>query len=332
MAQDLKPTQTVRLPNPSAQPFVAALKTARLFAVVFFWITMISVMLYVVTFVLADFVGLYEDPLAPAPVPVKAPAEPVKAPPAGGVSFSWSSLFENSADAATSTGRTKGGFFGVGGKTVPDGDPAETDTAAEAAAKGFFPSPPPVDTVAPSATTPPPVTPPVTFTVSPAEGKVVGNVEAPPKATTSRDFAQEQHDRAVYWKDLTANTLRPMKIVGVMSGFLLGITIFLYLQIALLGRLGGVKQLTVALFMCILFLASVLGDKVIEGSSACAFFDFDALLKAHGAMLVQTDWPAWKVALYYCRFFGLPVVSVLLLAWGGIQFASGYKDSVVANE
>ena len=52
MAQDLKPTQPVRLPNPSAQPFVAALRTARLFAVVFFWITMVSVLLYVVAFVL----------------------------------------------------------------------------------------------------------------------------------------------------------------------------------------------------------------------------------------------------------------------------------------
>ena len=164
MAQDLKRDQPVRLPNPSAQPFVAALKTARLFAVVFFWITMVSVLLYVVAFVLTEWVGLYDDPMAAtAPVPpVKAPAEPAKSAAAGGVS--WSNLFENSADAATSTGRTKGGFFGVGAAR-PVEEEAETDTAA----KGFAPSPPPVATMPPAAT-------PTDATA----GKVVGTTEAPP--------------------------------------------------------------------------------------------------------------------------------------------------------
>jgi hypothetical protein len=323
MALEQKPTPTVRLPNPSAQPFVAALKTARLFTVVFFWISMISVLLYVVTFVLTDLVGLYEDPLAPVPAAAPAAPTPTDAarPAAGGVS--WGTFFENSANAGT--------FFGTGpGKstdTADPGPPAVTDTAAWAA-KGFVPSPPPKDTVSPSAT----ALPPVIMTINTSEGKVVGNVEAPPKAVAPRDLAREQHDRAVYWKELTTNTLRPMKVVGVLSGFLLGITIFLYLQIALLGRLGGVKQLTMSLFMCILFMASVLGDKVVEGSTVSTFYDFGLLLEKHAAMLVQTDWPAWKIAMYYCRFLVLPATSALLLAWSGIQFASGYKDSVIANE
>ena len=118
-----------------------------------------------------------------------------------------------------------------------------------------------------------------------------------------------------------------------MSGFLLGMTIFLYLQIALLGRLGGIKQLTTALFMCMLFLASVLPwGEVFPGFNVCSFYDFKILLTSHAAMVREGDWEFWKVALYYCRFFFLPVVSVLLLAWAGIQFASGYNDSVVANE
>jgi hypothetical protein len=29
---------------------------------------------------------------------------------------------------------------------------------------------------------------------------------------------------------------------------------------------------------------------------------------------------------------GLPLVSIALLAWSGLQFASGYVESVVANE
>ena len=312
MAQDLKPTQPVRLPNPSAQPFVAALRTARLFAVVFFWITMVSVLLYVVAFALTEWVGLYDDPLAAAPPPVKAPAEPVTPAAAGGVS--WFGPIENSADAATSTGRTKGGFFGVG-PTRPD-EEAETDTAAQK----FAPSPPPADTLAPPATS-----------TDVTSGKLVGTTEAPPEVPQRRNLEDEQHKRAVLWTDRTKNTLQPLKVVGVMSGFLLGITVFLYLQIALLGRLGGIKQLTVALFMCILFLASVLpwGD-IFPGFNVCSYYDFGYLLKVHARMAVETEF--LKIALYYCRFFVLPVASVVLLAWAGIQFSSGYGDSVVANE
>ena len=77
MAQEPRRDQPVRLPNPSAQPFVSALKTARLFAVVFFWITMVCILSYVVVFILTEWIGLYDAPLAPAaPVESKAPAEP----------------------------------------------------------------------------------------------------------------------------------------------------------------------------------------------------------------------------------------------------------------
>jgi len=59
MAQEQKRDQTVRLPNPSAQPFVAALKTVRFFAVVFFWGTMVCGLAHVAAFVLTEWVGLY---------------------------------------------------------------------------------------------------------------------------------------------------------------------------------------------------------------------------------------------------------------------------------
>ncbi|MBE3068609.1 MAG: hypothetical protein IMZ66_00065, partial [Planctomycetes bacterium] len=75
MAQDQRRDQMVRLPNPSAQPFVAALKTARFFAVLFFWVTMVCVLAHAATFVLTEWVHLY-DVAVPEPAPVVAPAAP----------------------------------------------------------------------------------------------------------------------------------------------------------------------------------------------------------------------------------------------------------------
>jgi hypothetical protein len=307
---------------------VAALKTARLFAVVFFWITMVSVLAYVVAFVLMEWAGLYDAALAVGPAEPKAPA-PAKAPATS--SASWSSVFENSAQAAP------GDFYGVGagGKTKgkapePKPEPDEMVPGSASAAPAAAASPPH-----------PPAAPKVEETpVKPAapakgdetEGKVVGQSETPPiesKVLT----AQEQQQRAAHAYDVTLNILKPMKVVGVMSGFLLGITVFLYLQIALLGRLSGIRQLTNALFMLILFLASVLPwDTVFANFHVNAFYDLGQLRDAHLARLQGKDGEFWKQALFFCRYFGLSVVSTLLLAWAGIQFASGYNDSVTANE
>ncbi|MCX5683411.1 MAG: hypothetical protein NT049_06985, partial [Planctomycetota bacterium] len=81
MAQELRRDQAVRLPNPSAQPFVAALKTCRFFAVVFFWVTMVCVMAYAAAFVATEWVGLYDAPKVDA---AKPSAEPAAAPAAPG--------------------------------------------------------------------------------------------------------------------------------------------------------------------------------------------------------------------------------------------------------
>jgi len=81
MAQEQKRDQTVRLPNPSAQPFVAALKTVRFFAVLFFWVTMVCVLAHVAAFVLTEWVS------EPAEEAVRAPAP-------------WLGLVESSATAA----------------------------------------------------------------------------------------------------------------------------------------------------------------------------------------------------------------------------------------
>jgi len=337
MAQEPRRDQPVRLPNPSAQPFVAALKTARLFAVIFFWITMACILSYVVVFILTEWIGLYDAPLAPAaPVESKAPAEPkgpaalkgLAAPPKEDApapepgSTSWLGLFENTAQAAT----TKNGpptFFDIPatrrGETPPEkSSEASTEEMPE---------------VGPSSSSPPPATAPAaTTSKEETSGKVIARPETPPTERRAPTL-EEQRERVEKYKHVTANILKALRVIGVMSAFLLGATLFLYLQIALLGRLAGIRQLTSALFMLVLFVALVLPwETIYEDFHVNSFYDFSKLLTAHAARLAGKDMEWWKEALFYIRFFFLPLLSTFLLVWSGIQFAAGYRESVVANE
>ena len=123
-----------------------------------------------------------------------------------------------------------------------------------------------------------------------------------------------------------------INVVAVFPAALLAMTLFLYLQIALLGRLSGIRQLTNALFMMLLFLAAVVPwDSVFTDVHVNAFYKFEDLLKAHRE-LHGPGMDFWKELRYYLQYLGLPLVSALVLGWSGIQFASGYGESVVANE
>jgi hypothetical protein len=132
---------------------------------------------------------------------------------------------------------------------------------------------------------------------------------------------------------VTINILRPLRVVGVLSSFLLGATLFLYLQISLLGRLAGIKQLTSALFFLLLFFATVVPwENIFEGFRVNVFYDFARLVATHAQRMAGDTGDLSEQAKYFARFFGLPLVSIALLAWSGLQFAAGYVESVVANE
>jgi len=235
MALEPRRDQPVRLPNPSAQPFVVALKTARFYAVVLFWVTMVCVLAHVTTFILAEWVALYDlpqaGPAAPEPAEVKPATEPAKEPaPADTSGFG---IFENSALAAPAKSAPGELFPGVpfeGGAKKP-GTPAE-------------PTKPPKE---PAKTTPAemPKEPP---SGAATEGKVVGQPEVRPKEVEPLTPA-ERRQKVMHYRNVTADILRPARIVGVLASFLLAVTVFLYLQIALLGRLSGIRQLTNALFL-----------------------------------------------------------------------------------
>jgi len=319
MALEPRRDQPVRLPNPSAQPFVVALKTARFYAVVLFWVTMVCVLAHVTTFILAEWVALYDlpqaGPAAPEPAEVKPATEPAKEPaPADTSGFG---IFENSALAAPAKSAPGELFPGVpfeGGAKKP-GTPAE-------------PTKPPKE---PAKTTPAemPKEPP---SGAATEGKVVGQPEVRPKEVEPLTPA-ERRQKVMHYRNVTADILRPARIVGVLASFLLAVTVFLYLQIALLGRLSGIRQLTNALFLLLVFLVTILPwESIFEGFRAGSLLDFAELLEAHAAHARGWSDGRWPMAQYFGRYLVMPIASAALLAWSGIQFAAGYAESVLANE
>ena len=245
MAQETKRDQPVRLPNPSAQPFVTALKTVRFFAVIFFWVTMVCVLAHVAAFVATEWARVYDA----------AGAEAVEEPTA-----------------------------------QPEG--AETVTG-EAAAP------------------------------APDEPGAEGAQE------TSR-WAPEKRAR---YRRATERVLGGLRFVGVLCGVLLWVTAFLYLQITLLGRLSGIRPLTNVVFLMLLFLATAVPwQTVFQEESVRSFFDFSQLWSAYTERGAVGGFDLWDTGWYYFRFFALPLLGAVLLALAGLQFARGYRESVVANE
>jgi len=81
------------------------------------------------------------------------------------------------------------------------------------------------------------------------------------------------------------------------------------------------------------FLAAVVPwHNLFEEVRFGAFFDFAALLE------IQAEHAQWSAgdlvatAGYYARFLAVPAAGVVVLALAGIQFAAGYRESVLVNE
>jgi len=300
MAQEPKRDTLVRLPNPSAQPFAAALKRARFFAVVLFWVALVCLGAHVAAFVMAEWVGLYEAaPAAPAEIVTPpAPAEPAE------------------ADAAPPEAFLRGGPFvsvAAAAEAAPDATPVDPPPDEEKAWDNLF-----WTEDAPAATR------------EESGGTVTAGTEPVEPAPLSHE---ERQALAAQRRHTTACWLAGMRVVGTLASVLLWATVFVYLQIALLGRLGGIRQITSAVFLLLLYVALVLPwERMLGGLWFGAFWEFDAMVAAHTARLEGLATGLASGVGYYGRFFALPLAAVMVLAAAGLQFASGYGESVVANE
>jgi hypothetical protein len=301
MAQELRREPPVRLPNPSAQPFVIALKTARFFAVIFFWVTMVCILAHVAAFVLTEWAGLYDvkevsQQSQPAPKAAPAPAP---------ASVSWSGFFENTAMAQDDPGALfSPRHFGTPSNTEPE-EPTSTQEPLLA------PVPP-----ASTAVTPP----------TPAPAPTVTPPPKPPEKTI-----EQQREQITKYMQITEHILGPARIVAVPASILLAVTLLLYLLIVLVGRLGGIRHLVNALFLLLIFIAMVLPwDNIFAPIQVSALYNFDQLHLEHTQRLL-TPPDIWANIGYFWHFFVMPALSVLVLAWSGMQFARGYKESVLVN-
>lgn len=240
MANNSSRTGPVRLPNPTAESFIQALKVVRFFAVILFWIVLVVVLAQLAAFILTEWAGLLGTAEASAREP---PAE----------------LSE--------------------GESTPD---VPEEAAGEEA-----------DTLPP---------PPV----------------------------REPEAQSSGWFEGASGALAPMRIAGIIACVLLWVTLFLFLQISLLGRLGGIKQLTLSVFLMLLFLASALPwSALLDGVGTGSLFPFAELARARVDRLGGS---AYVVALFYLRYLGLSVLSLLLLLSAWVNFSRGYEEAVLLNE
>jgi len=246
-SRDLPP---VRLPNPTAESFVASLKVVHFFAVVFFWLILVALLLHLAVFVVFQ-AGLFDESLG---------------------------LVEP--------------------ETVLVGPPEEA--AGEPAAE--------------------------------AEGE------------TTTDQSQEADEPPWWNRDRSDDYLRYVKqlmatfrLVGLMASALLLVTLFLYLEIALLGRLAGVKSLTVSFFLMLLFVATVYSwEPLLPGGHIIgSLYKLDDFSDSLTLLAQQGDVPAWadrSFYYHYGRFLVEPLLSLVLLIVAWLQFRRGYEHTVLLNE
>ncbi len=282
MASD---TQPVRLPNPGAQPFVSALKTARFFAVLFFWVTLLALLAHIAAFVMTEWVGFYDAPEEEeeAGVPEGPPPPPPEPEPIPAEGAGLMGLLEGRAAAS---------------EPPPDEAPPPADE----------PAPPEGDESA----------------GEPDED------EAEPLEPTAP--MSEAEKRAMY-REVTAQVLGPVRAVGLLSGLLLWVTTFVYLQIGLLGRLAGVRHVTRAFFLVLLYLATVIPwHNWFAELQFGSFYTFESMWQDYQMHRQAGGEELEAMAAYYGRYAAMPALSLLLLVISGIQFSRGYGASVLANE
>ncbi len=253
-SRDLPP---VRLPNPTAESFVTSLKVVHFFAIIFYWLLMVALLLHLVVFVLVQFGAFDQTQEMSYNSPGVLIDQPPQADTPDGATLDGNEAASAPDDQADSAGGT-----------------AEAD---ESSGPGWW-------------------------TKSRAESLLF------------------------YLKPLMA----AMRLVGLVASMLLLVTLFLYLQISLLGRLAGVRYLTVAFFLMMFCVATVFSwEPLLPGTRILgSLYIMDELLRHN----LQLSRDGLEVAYYWFRFLILPIASLVLLVASWLRFRKGYEESVLMNE
>lgn len=235
MRANSKEPQPVRLANPTAESFVASLKVVHFFAIFFFWLALVALLLHIAAFVVFH-VGLFDEAMG------LKESEPARAPAAA-------------SPVATEADEDAGPWW-----------------STERAAESFR-----------------------------------------------------------YVSQLMAT----MRLVGLLASMLLLVTLFVYLEISLLGRLAGVKHLTISFFLMLFFVATVYSwEPLLPGTRILgSLYVLNDFLNSYTVCVQRGETMSVTGAAYhYGRFVVMPVFSFLLLVFSWLKFRRGYEESVLMNE
>jgi hypothetical protein len=269
MKESSRELPPVRLANPTAESFVASLKVVHFFAIVFFWLILVAMLVHLGAFVAIQS-GYFDSVLRPAEPQLSSPAA-------------------SSAVAAAPVAATM--------KIQPPA-PASTLAAASAAA---------AETITPN--------------------------EPASAATGERPWWNAE--RARDYMPLFRQTASTMRLVGLLCSALLLVTLFVYLEISLLGRLAGVRYLTMSFFLMLFFAFTVYSwEPLLPGNRIVgSLFTLDDLLNSYTVLIQRgTTLQVNERVFYYVRFLALPLLSFVLLVFSWLRFRRGYEESVLMNE
>jgi hypothetical protein len=253
MKDPAREAQPVRLPNPTAESFVASLKVVHFFAILFFWLALVALLLHLAAFVVFQ-----------------------------------AHVFD---EALGLTGVSASGEAGAG-----QGAPAAAPTAE-----------------------------------APREPSEAAPAEAPAKQS-GKWWTNVQAKRMLRY---TRQLMATMRLVGLLASMLLLVTLFVYLEISLLGRLAGVRYLTLSFFLVLFFVATVYSwEPLLPGTRILgSLFVLDDFLNSYSVFVQRGSTPSLsEYAFHYGRYLVMPIFSFVLLVVAWLQFRKGYEESVLLNE
>jgi hypothetical protein len=142
-------------------------------------------------------------------------------------------------------------------------------------------------------------------------------------------------DQAYYWKTVFVSALDATKFLAVAFSILLALTLLMSVNVAMIGRLGGVGAMMGAFFWTLLLIGFMTPWQHIfqQPPFNGALFEYKDLYSASYRIL--HGWGAADVSridtiVYYVRFLLCPLVAFLLLLMSHLRFRSSCQKMVVA--
>jgi hypothetical protein len=271
MKESSRELPPVRLANPTAESFVASLKVVHFFAIVFFWLILVAMLVHLGAFVAIQS-GYFDSVLRPAEPRLSSPAA-------------------SSAAAAAPVATMKPQL------PAPPAPASALAAASAASAESITPN--------------------------------------EPASAAAGERPWWNAERARDYMPLFRQTASTMRLVGLLCSALLLVTLFVYLEISLLGRLAGVRYLTMSFFLMLFFAFTVYSwEPLLPGNRIVgSLFTLDDLLNSYTVLLQRgTTLQMNERIFYYVRFLALPLLSFVLLVFSWLRFRRGYEESVLMNE